>query len=80
MGLLWGNLSIFPLLHWFQLPCHSQAKLSSLNGLKFWGERQKLHHDFAFLLVWLEDATGDKHYGLSIVWVKPSQDRITTME
>ena len=34
MALLWGDLSICPLLHQFQLLCHSQAELSSLNGLK----------------------------------------------
>ena len=32
------NISICPLLCWFQLPYDSQAELSSLNGLKAWGE------------------------------------------
>ena len=80
MALLWGDLSICPPLHWFQLLCHSQAELSSLNDLKVWGKGQKPCHDIAFLLVWVEDAMGDKHYGLSFVWAKPSQVRITSME
>ena len=25
MAVLWEDLSICPLLHWFQLPCHSQV-------------------------------------------------------
>ena len=37
MALLWGDISICPPLHQFQLPCHSQEELSSLNGLKAWG-------------------------------------------
>ena len=80
MALLWGDLSICPPPHQFQLLCHSQADLSSLNGLKVWGEGQKPCHDITFLLVWVDDAMGDKHYGLSIIWVKPSQVRITSME
>ena len=74
MALLWGNISICPLLHWFQLPCHSQVELSSLNGLKAWGEGQKLCHDIAFLLVWAEEeATGARNYGLWTVWVNHSR-------
>ena len=52
------DISICPPLHWFQPLCHSQAELSSLNGLKEWGG-QKLHHDTTFLLVLAEEkATG----------------------
>ena len=32
-----GDITICPLLHWFQLPCHSQAELSSMNSLRAWG-------------------------------------------
>ena len=52
MALMWGDINICPLLHWFQLPCHSQAELSSLNGLKAWGDRHKLHHDITFFWYW----------------------------
>ena len=78
MALLWGDISICPLLHQFQLPCHSQVELSSLNGLKVWGEGQN-PHDIAFLLVQVEEATGDRNYGLSIIWVNPSQVRAPSM-
>ena len=80
MAPLWGNLNICPQLHRLQLPCHTLVELSSLNGLKVWGEGQKPHHNIAFLLVWLEDPTGDRHYGLSIVWANPSQVRAASME
>ena len=81
MALLWGNISICPLLHQFQLPCHSQAELSSLNDLKAWGEGQKLHHDITFLLVWAEEeVTGARNYGLLSVLVNPSQARVPSME
>ena len=81
MALLWGDISICPLLHQFQLPCHSQAELSSLNGLKAWGKGQKLCHDIAFLLVQAEEeVTGVRNYGLSMVWVNPSQARVPSME
>ena len=80
MALLWGNLSICPPLHQFQLPCHSQVELSSLNALKSGGEGQKPCHNIAFLLVWVEKAMGDRNYGLSIIWVNPSQVRVPSME
>ena len=45
------------------------------------GERQKSCHDIAFLLVLAgEEATGDRKYGLSTVWVNPSQARVPFME
>ena len=81
MALLWGDIKICPSLHQFQLPCHSQAELSSLNGLKAWGEGLKLCHDIAFLLVLAEEeATGDRNYGLLTIWVNPSQARVPSME
>ena len=80
MASLWGNLNICPQLHWLQLPCHMQEELSSLNSLKVWGKAQKPHHDIIFLLVQVENAMGDRHYGISIVWANPSQVRAASME
>ena len=81
MASLWGNLNICPKLQWLKFLCHSQVELSSLNGLKVWGEGQKPCHDIVFLLVWVENAMGDdRHYGLSIVWADPSQVRAASME
>ena len=81
MALMWGDINICPSLHRLQLPCHSQAELSSLNGLKVWGKRQKLHHNITFLLVQAEEeVTGDRNYGLLTIWVNPSQARVPSME
>ena len=45
------------------------------------GERQKVHHDIAFLLVLAEEeATGDRKYGLLTIWVNPCQARVHSME
>ena len=49
-----------------------------LQGL---GERQKVCHDVTFLLVLAkEEATGDRKYGLSTIWVNPCQARVHSME
>ena len=81
MALMWRDINICPLLNWFQIPSLSQAELSSLNGLKAWGERQKSCHNIALLLVLTrEEATGNRKYGLSTVWVSPSQARVPSME
>ena len=80
MALLWGDIGIFPLLHQFQLPCHSQTELSSLNGLKALG-RERNCHDIAFLFMQAEEeVTGARNYGLLTVWVNPSQARVPSME
>ena len=80
MALLWEDISICPLLCQFQLPCHSQVELSSLNSLKVWEEGKNLHNDIAFLLVQVEDAMGNRYYGLSIIWANPSQVKVASME
>ena len=80
MAPLWGNLNICPQLCQLKLPCHTQVELSSLNSLKVWGEGQKPCHNITFLLVQVEDTTGDRHYGISNVWANPSQVRAASME
>ena len=79
MASLWGNLSICPLLHQLELPCHSQAELFSISSLKVWRNVQKPHH-IAYLLVQVENAMKDRHYVISIVWVNPNQVRAATIE
>ena len=45
------------------------------------GEKQKVHNDITFLLVLAEEeATGDRRYGLSTIWVNPCQARVCSME
>ena len=45
------------------------------------GEKQKVHHDIAFLLVLAEEeATVDRKYGLSTILVNPCQARTHSME
>ena len=77
---LWGDLNICPQLHQLKLPCHTEVELSSLNSLKVWGEVQKPHHDVAFLLVWVENAMGDRHYGISVVWANLNKVRAASLE
>ena len=79
MASLWGNFNICPQLHWLELPCHSQAELFSISGLKVWRDAQKPHCNIAYLLVWVENIMRDRHYGISLVWVHPSQVRAATM-
>ena len=44
------------------------------------GDIQKPCHHIAYLLVWVENAMKDRHYGISIVWVIHNQVRAATME
>ena len=76
-----GDIGICPPLHWFQLPCHSQAELSSLNGLKAWGRDKNSATTLLFCWYWQRwKVTGARNYGLSTIWVKPSQARVPSME
>ena len=81
MAVMWGNINICPSLRWFHIPSLTPVELSSLNSLRAWGERQKAHHNIAFLLVLAEEeATGDRKYGLSTIWVNLCQARVHFME
>ena len=81
MALLWGSLTICPPLQQFHIPSITPAELSSLTSLKAWGEKQKICHDIAFLLILAEEeATGDRKYGLLTIWVNPCQTRVCSME
>ena len=78
---MWGDINIYPPLQWFHIPSLTPAELSSLTSLKAWGEKQRVCHDIAFLLVLAEEeATGDRKYGLLTIWVNPCQARAHSME
>ena len=78
---LWGHLNICPLLQQFHITSLTQLELFSLTGLKAWGDAEKYCCDIAFLLVSTEgEATEDRTYGLSMVWVNPYQARVPTIE
>ena len=80
LALLWGCLNICPSLQ-FHILSITQLELSSLTGLKAWGHKEKFYNDITFLLVSAkEEATGDRKYGLSTIWVNPCQARVHSME
>ena len=80
MAPLWGNFDICPHLYQIELPCHSPVELFSISSFKVWGNIQEPHHDITYLLVSIGNTTKDRHYGVSLVWVNPSQARASTME
>ena len=81
MALMWGSVTICPPLQQFYIPSLTPAELSPLTSLKAWGERQRIHHNTASLLVLSEEeATGDRKYGLLTIWVNPCQARVHSME
>ena len=81
LALLWGHLDICPSLQQFHIPSVTHLECSSLTGLKAWGDKEKFQNDIAFLLVSAkEEATGDRKYGLSTIWVNPYQARVCSME
>ena len=81
MALLWGSLTICSPLQQFHIPSLTPAELFSLTGLKAWGEKQKICHGIAFLLILAEEeATRDRKYGLLTIWVNPCQARVCSME
>ena len=81
LTMLWGCLDICPSLQQFHISSVTQLELSSLTGLKAWGDKEKFCNDIAFLLVSAKvEATGDRKYGLSTIWVKPCQARVCSME
>ena len=82
LALLWGCLNICPSLQQFHISSVTQLELSSLTGLKAWvGGQEKFCNDIAFLMVSAqEEATGDRKYSLSTIWVNPCQARVPTME
>ena len=79
MRALWGNLSICPLLHHMDLPCHTAGELLSISHLKIWGDTQKPQVGMAYLLLDVEDASEVEGYGMALVWISPHQAGALTM-
>ena len=78
---IWGHLDICPLLNQFHLASITYSELSSLTSLRAWGDAEKFHSNIAYLFVSTKDeATSDRVYGLSTVWVNPCQTRVSTVE
>ena len=81
LALLWGCLNICPSLQQFHISSITQSELSSLTGFKAWGDKEKSHNNITFLLVSAEEeATWDRNYGLSTIWVNPCQARVHSIE
>ena len=81
LALLWGHLDICLSLQQFHIPSVTQSEPSSLTNLKVWGDKEKFQNNITFLLVSAEEeATGDRKYGLSTIWVNPCQARVCSME
>ena len=81
LALLWRHLNICPSLQQFHVMSITQSELSSLTGLKAWGDKEKFHNDITFLLVSAkEEETGDRKYSLSNIWMNPCQARVPSIE
>ena len=81
LAFLWGCLNICPSLQQFHISSVTQSELSFLTGLKAWGDKEKFCNNIAFQLVSAEEeATWDRKYGLSTIWVNPCQVRVCSME
>ena len=80
MMLLWGSLNICPCLNYLEFLCHSSGELLSISSLKIWGDTQEPHNDMVCLLVYTGDALEAQNYGISLVWISPTQIQASTME
>ena len=76
-----GCLSICLSSQQFHITSITQSELSCLTSLMAWGDKEKSHNDITFLLVSAkEEATWNRKYGLSTIWVNPCQARVPSME
>ena len=81
LALSWGHFNICPSLQQFHISSITQLEISSLTGLKAWGDKGKFHNDTAFPMVSADkEATGDRKYGPFTIWVNPCQARVCFME
>ena len=78
---LWGCHDIYPILEQFHNVQVTQVELSSLTCSLVRGDQERFHSDMTFLLILpKEDFSGERVYGLAMVWVHPYQARVSTIE
>ena len=78
---LWGHHDICHNLEQFHIVQVTQVELSSLTHSLAWGDPERFCSDIAFLLILPEEGiTGERLYGLAMVWVYPYQARVPTIE
>ena len=78
---LWGCHDICPILEQFHVTQVTQMELSSLTDLLAWVDPKRFYSDMAFLLILLKEGiTGERVYGLAMVWVHLYQARVSTIE
>ena len=78
---LWGCHNIYPILEQFHIVQVTQPELSSLTCLLEWSDPKRFCSNMAFLLIMpKEGITGERVYGLAMVWVHPYQARVSTID
>ena len=79
MQTLWGSLGICPPTDHIGLPCHTLEELHSISCLKVWEDVQNLLLGMVYLLVWVDDTSEARTYGMAIVWINSLQARMFSM-
>ena len=78
---LWGCHDICSILEQFHIAQVTQPEFSSLTHLLVWGDPKRFCSDVAFLLILpKEGISGERVYGLAMVWVHPYQARVSTID
>ena len=76
---LWGCHNICPILEQFHITQVTLMELFSLTHLLAWSDPKRFCSNVAFLLILpKEGITGQRVYGLAMVWVHPYQTRVST--
>ena len=77
---IWGCHTTCRLLRSFHTTSITQSELSSLTGLKAWGDPEKFKSKVAFLLILTRECIeGHKVFGFTIVWVHLYQAKAPTV-
>ena len=79
MKALWSSLEICPPTDRIDLPHHIVEELHSIGHLKVWGDTHKPHPGMVYLLVWVDNTSEVRNYGMDIVWTGSHQARLGSM-